>query len=245
MSKPMQFHPLEFNPKSGEPFLRLPAPHENIIITPPRMSDAPAVVSNMADPAIYTFLEGPPFPYLPEHADQWLTKIKNGTDAAFEVLKRANEEKPDEPPVLLEEPPVRTIREIREDGSELFLGDILFVRERYPDIDDKEVKKTLAQPNADRTLGDPEIVWCIGDYLASSHHGKGIMTAAIRTFIRDWAVPRMGARRIRVETFADNIGSRRVFEKLGFTYEKTVPVQKILNSGRTVDGMDILWWKAE
>ena len=31
-----------------------------------------------------------------------------------------------------------------------------------PDIDDKEVKKALTQPNADRTLGDPEIVWCIG-----------------------------------------------------------------------------------
>ena len=83
------------------------------------------------------------------------------------------------------------------------------------------------------------------DYLASSHHGKGIMTAVLRTFIHEWAVPRMGVRQIRVETFADNIASRRVFEKLGFTYEKTVPVQKTLNSGRTIDAMDILWWKAE
>ncbi|KAI1788791.1 acyl-CoA N-acyltransferase [Ganoderma leucocontextum] len=245
MSKLSHFHPLQFNPTTGEPFLRLPAPHENVIITPPRMSDGPAIVANMSDPAIYVFLEGPPFPYLPEHADQWLTSITNGTDAAFVTLKHAIEEKPDEPPILLEHPPVRIIREIREDGSDLFLGDIMFVRERYPDMDDKELKETLLQRNAGRTLGDSEIVWCIGDFLASSHHGKGIMTAAIRTFIRDWAVPRMGVRKIRVETFSDNIGSRRVFEKLGFTYEKTVPIRRTLQSGRTIDGMDILWWKAE
>ena len=83
------------------------------------------------------------------------------------------------------------------------------------------------------------------DYLASSHHGKGIMTAAIETFIREWAVPRMGVRQIRVETFSDNKGSRRVFEKLGFKYEKTVPIRKTLNSGRTIDGMDILCWEAQ
>ena len=82
------------------------------------------------------------------------------------------------------------------------------------------------------------------DYLAASHHGKGIMSAVVQTFIRDWAMPRMGVRQIRVETFADNVGSRRVFEKNGFILEKTVPVNKVLNSGRTITAMDILWWKA-
>ena len=70
------------------------------------------------------------------------------------------------------------------------------------------------------------------------------MSAAIRTFIHDWAVPRMGVRQIRVETFADNIGSRRVFEKNGFVYEKTSPLNRVTNSGRLVLGMDVLWWKA-
>ena len=85
----------------------------------------------------------------------------------------------------------------------------------------------------------------IPDYLASSHHGKGIMSIAVKTLIREWAVPRMGVRKIRVETFGDNIGSRRVFEKNDFVYEKTIPLTKVLNSGRTVDSMDILWWNAE
>ena len=72
------------------------------------------------------------------------------------------------------------------------------------------------------------------------------MTAAIKTLMQAWAIPRMGVRQIRVETFTDNIGSRRVFEKLGFVYEKTNALEsRFLNSGRRIEGMDILWWKAE
>ncbi|KAI0328499.1 acyl-CoA N-acyltransferase [Cubamyces sp. BRFM 1775] len=245
MSKP-QYHPLQFHPITGEPFLRLPSPHDNIIITPPRMSDAETIVSYMNDPALYYWLEGPPFPYLREHADDWLKKVKGGTDAAIAELERANAEHPDGPPVIVSSCPLRCLREVREDGSDVFLGDVTLLRERWPDLEDKELKESLAKPNAERPIGDPGIVWCIGDYIAPSHHGKGIMTAAIKTLMQEWAIPRMGVRQIRVETFTDNIGSRRVFEKLGFVYEKTNPLQsRFLNSGRRIDGMDILWWKAE
>ncbi|KAI0375125.1 acyl-CoA N-acyltransferase [Pilatotrama ljubarskyi] len=241
-----QFHPLQFHPETGEPFLRLPAPHDKIIITPPRMSDAPTIISYMNDPALYMWLDGPPFPYRPEHAESWLEKVKKGADAAFEELQRANAEHSDEPPVLVSACPVRSLREVLEDGTDLFLGDIALVRERWPDVADDEEKDRLAKPNAEKPVGDPEIIWCIGDYIAPSHQGKGIMTTAIGTILREWAVPRMGVRQIRVETFTDNIGSRRVFEKLGFVYEKTIPLEnKFLNSGRKIDGMDILWWKAE
>ncbi|KAI8990554.1 acyl-CoA N-acyltransferase [Trametes punicea] len=245
MSK-SQFPPLQFNPQTGEPFLRLPSPHDNIIITPPRMSDAPTIVSYMNDPALYHWLEGPPFPYLPEHADSWLKRVKKDADAALSELERASAAHPDGPPVLVSSCPVRSLREVREDGSELFLGDITLIRERWPDVMDKEVKESLARPNAEKAVGDPDIVWCIGDYVAPSHHGKGIMTAAIRTLTHTWAIPRMGVRQIRVETFTDNIGSRRVFEKNGFVYEKTTALEnKVLNSGRRIEGMDILWWKAD
>ena len=161
MSQP-QFQPLELNPTTGEPFLRLPSPHSNIILTPPRMSDAPAIVSHMNDPKVYYWLEGPPFPYLPEHAEQWLAKVKNGTDAVLQVLQRASEEDPHAPPILVSEPPVRTLREVREDGTDVFLGDIAILRERWPDMDDGDAKNALKQPNADKELGDPEIIWCIG-----------------------------------------------------------------------------------
>ncbi|KAI0778311.1 acyl-CoA N-acyltransferase [Trametes elegans] len=245
MSKP-QFHPLQFDARTGEPFLRLPSPHDNIVITPPRFSDAPTIASYMNDPALYKWLDGPPFPYLPQHADFWLDKAKQSTDAVFQELQRANEEHPDGPPAVVSACPVRILREVRADGTDLFLGDVMFVRERWPDIMDAHEKESLAMPNAERPVGDPGIIWCIGDYIAPSHQGRGIMTAAIRTLIQEWAIPRMGVRLIRVETFTDNIGSRRVFEKLGFVYESTTPFEnKILNSGREIKGMDILWWRAE
>lgn len=157
-----QFRPLQFNPQTGEPFLRLPSPHENIILTPPRLSDAPAVVKNMTDPAVYAWLEGPPHPYLPKHADHWLSQVKGGTDTALRELRRASEEKPDGPPILVGGCPVRIIREVREDGSDHLLGDIMLVRERWPDCEDRDTKEALVTVNAAKQLGDPELVWCIG-----------------------------------------------------------------------------------
>ena len=161
MSKP-QFQPLQFNPRTGEPFLRLPSPHENIILTPPRWSDAPSIVSILNDPVVYHWLSGPPFPYLPEHAEQWLSQVKNGTDAVLEVLRRVSVEEPNASPIVVSEPPVRTLREIREDGTDVYLGDVTFLRERYIDMEDGNEKSALLKANRDRATGDPEILWCIG-----------------------------------------------------------------------------------
>lgn len=157
-----QFHPLQFNERTGEPFLRLPSPHDNIIITTSRMSDAPTVIANMNNPAVYNWLDGPPFPYHAEHADSWLEYVKKDTDAAFEELERAQIEHPDEPPVAVNSCPVRIIREVHEDGTDVLLGDVMFVRERWPDVLDKDAKEALSKPNAEKPAGDPEIIWCIG-----------------------------------------------------------------------------------
>jgi len=71
--------------------------------------------------------------------------------------------------------------------------------------------------NEARILGDPEIVWsfavciclteicphsaehndfCRKDYLVSSHHDRGIMTAAIQIVIVNWMIPRMAVHHI-------------------------------------------------
>lgn len=70
------------------------------------------------------------------------------------------------------------------------------------------------------------------------------MSAAVRTILHEWAIPRMGVRKMRVETFLDNVGSLRVFEKNGFVLENTVRVTKVIPSGRTIEGMHVLYWKA-
>lgn len=70
------------------------------------------------------------------------------------------------------------------------------------------------------------------------------MTAALDTLIRCWLVPRMKVHQIRAELFTGNHGSRRVFEKNGFVFEKSVANQKVIPCGETIDGFDILWWSS-
>ena len=61
----------------------------------------------------------------------------------------------------------------------------------------------------------------LGYWLAEEHWGKGVMTAAVRQICRE-AFERFDIIRIFAEPFADNLGSRRVLEKAGFTYEGTM-----------------------
>ena len=59
------FHPLEVNSHTGEPFVRLPTPLENIIVTPMRDSDKPKVIEYMNDWRIVQYLQVCPLCSLP------------------------------------------------------------------------------------------------------------------------------------------------------------------------------------
>lgn len=56
-------YPLEVNPTTHEPFLRL-RKHKNVILTPPRLDDVPYLLEHHNDKRVYQWLVGPPFPYL-------------------------------------------------------------------------------------------------------------------------------------------------------------------------------------
>jgi RimJ/RimL family protein N-acetyltransferase len=58
----------------------------------------------------------------------------------------------------------------------------------------------------------------IGYVLARVHWGKGYMTEAA-TALRDWAFNQPEIFRVYATTSVDNIGSRRVMEKIGMTRE--------------------------
>lgn len=58
-----QLHPLELNPLTKEPFLRLRA-HKNIVITPPRPSDIEGYCLIINDPRVHDWLVGPTIPHL-------------------------------------------------------------------------------------------------------------------------------------------------------------------------------------
>ena len=82
------------------------------------------------------------------------------------------------------------------------------------------------------------------DWLASSHHGRGIMSAALRTIMTEWAIPKMNVRDMRVEVYADNIANTRVFEKFGFVEERVVDEVVTTNSGVVWQGVRLLRWRS-
>jgi len=101
--------------------------------------------------------------------------------------------------------PVRSIREVKEDGSDIFIGDIGISRcgdgEFFgTDGVDWSHREMRAKENIDRKLGDLTIIWDFGDFLAPSHHGRGIMSDAVGTVLNEWAIPRMGVHRMFVFT---------------------------------------------
>lgn len=61
----------------------------------------------------------------------------------------------------------------------------------------------------------------LGYWLAEAYWGRGIMTEAVRRICRE-AFARFDIVRIFAEPFDSNLGSRRVLEKAGFTYEGTM-----------------------
>jgi hypothetical protein len=146
----------EFNTTTGEPFLRLLAPHSNIIITPPRMSDVEPSVAILNGPAVAPWMGSRmPTGYPAEKAQTWLAKIKEETDEVVGELQST----PDGP---FSGCPVRHIREVQEDGSEVFIGDVVLGRSGFTHVLDAEERSRLVAENNARAVGDPDVVWNVG-----------------------------------------------------------------------------------
>lgn len=145
---------LQVNPTTGELFLRLPAPYENIVITPPRETDANDLVLMLNDPRIYKFLLAPPFPYRPHHAEEWLRMTRNKSDKILKALREGE--------TVVDGFPVQYIREMQSDGSELLLGDVSVARQGWLTVSDEGVRAKMTKENSERPVGDPGIVWTIG-----------------------------------------------------------------------------------
>ncbi|KAJ7860409.1 acyl-CoA N-acyltransferase [Mycena olivaceomarginata] len=186
---------IQYSATTGEPFLRLPAPFSNIIVTPPRMSDVEPSVAIMGDPAVAQWMGriGPGSTYTTARAEAWLTALKAQTDA----MERA-------------------------DGTDVFIGDVGLVRSGWTEVLDTEQRGRFVAENNARAAGDPAIAWHVGYYLAPSHHGRGLMTIAVKTLITQFGIPLLKTKRIRSSTFQGNYGSLRVLQKNGFVIIDTL-----------------------
>lgn len=149
--------------------------HKNIILTGPRTTDALATISAFADPAVYLYLVGPPFPYTQESFDFQFQVLDPATrtavgelwDAKVEAEKGGIEERKWEDRKWVGSGlPFPTIREVvvGEDGEreERFLGGLGVRRRGYATVLDEEAKERLVRENNERKVGDPGTEWEVG-----------------------------------------------------------------------------------
>ncbi|KAJ7070501.1 hypothetical protein C8F01DRAFT_1046063 [Mycena amicta] len=238
-----QLHPLEVNPTTGEPFLRLPGKgHENIILTPPRMSDVDAMVPVFNDERVSYWMTGTPFPYTRENAEWWLGE--NAVPIAERVLAELEAARNETELKLVDACPVTILREVQPDGTELLVGGIDFtLAQRAVELDGTgwTPEGLGAPPKPQRREEKPDI-WTVGYYVVPSHHGRGLMSDAFKTVLEQWGIPRMGIRKLRVSALTGNEGSVKVFRKNGLTLYKTWPEDTVDVRGTRKSGIHVYEW---
>ncbi|KAJ5618474.1 hypothetical protein N7528_006585 [Penicillium herquei] len=243
--------PMQFNPATEEPYLRLLPPHSNIIITPHRLGQFEHEVTSRVEilnhPQVWPFLAGTPYPYPAEHAEEWVTTDYEEKRAVVEALRLGylNQDSAGydlSNPSFFDQCPFTCIREVLSEDPEghplqdNFIGDIALRRYSFYEHPPGSPQRTAAQAHNNALApGDKEIVWGLGYFLSASHHGRGIMTSVLYSLIHDWG-PRMNLSHLRAATFIGNEGSLKVFEKNNFTQtgilHDWVPVSESRGGGK-------------
>ena len=114
------YYPLQSSPDicGGYPFLRLPAPHSNIIVCPPRLQDVDPSVEIMNHPLVLKWMR--PTPYLNAQAESWIKRLIAGTSKIMSEIRCESGGTES----FVSGCPVRHLHEIQEDGSLKYLGDV-------------------------------------------------------------------------------------------------------------------------
>lgn len=181
---------VHFNPVTEEPYLRLRAPHSNIIITPHRSDqledELPPRVDILNDPRVALCLEGPPYPYLQEHAEGWVRsqseEMRPAVEALQSKLRRNSSDQVDLG--VFNQCPFACIREVSDEDSnghpvnDILIGEVTLRRYVFYEYAHGSDERAAAQ-NANNALppGDERIVWGLG----GSFHQKKKSAFVIRT----------------------------------------------------------------
>ncbi|KAL4243253.1 hypothetical protein ABKN59_011361 [Abortiporus biennis] len=189
-----------------EDFIRLPDPCSNIIIASPHDSDVQPMVTILNNPTVYKWLDSAVHPFTESLALQRIERARKSSHSLMENLRHLDRH-------FVGGCPVNCIREILSDGTQVYIGDITVKRSKFTHILDKSERDALTAENEAKEAGDPTIVWAIAFYLASSHHGRGIMSTAVRVLLREWLIPKMNVHVIRTEVFLGNLGSTNHLER--------------------------------
>jgi len=108
-----------------------------------------------------------------EDGVKFVESVKKAAEAILQELEGAKDASE---LLLVESCPVRVIREVKEDGSDVFIGDIGVTRCAHGELMglngiDWEKKAMLEGKNNDLPVGDPSIIWSFGGelYIQESH----------------------------------------------------------------------------
>jgi hypothetical protein len=101
---------------------------------------------------------------LSDHGNEFIGLKRN---IAEEILKELEDAKDDPTPKIVKECPFSYLREVKDDGSEVFIGSLeinacKFGEVMGPDGVDWENKKKREDENNSLKAGDARIVWCFG-----------------------------------------------------------------------------------
>jgi hypothetical protein len=101
---------------------------------------------------------------LSDHGNEFIGLKRN---VAEEILKELEDAKDDPTLKIVKECPVSYLREVKEDGSDVFIGSLSITTCVYgelmgPDGVDWENKKKQEDENNSLNAGDARIVWCFG-----------------------------------------------------------------------------------
>lgn len=152
--------PFLINRETEEPYIQLPSPHSNIIITLPSVHDAKLNTALLNEPSVYPMLVSPPYPFFEHHAVEYLTMITEASKTAWDEVKQdALAGKTD---FIATSTPFGAIREIKEEGTSEWIGDISFTRSRFTEVLDEVERSRLTEENIRKQKGDPSIVWTFG-----------------------------------------------------------------------------------
>lgn len=152
--------------RSREPYIRLPSPHSNILITPPRpTTDASPMTRILNSPLVYPHLSGPPYPYQQSDAESFLLMISRACEDSLneylEILDGKSGRK-----WLSNGLPVRSIREeVADEKGEVewrFLGDVEVRRALLVEVRDEDERERKKKVNDELEVGDEGVEWEVG-----------------------------------------------------------------------------------
>lgn len=177
---------VHYNRLTKEPYLRLPTPMSNIIITPHRLENidetATALAEILNDPQVCLWLEGTPYPYQREDGVKWIKANCEENEDVLSALRGYLEQREatsntrssavvsKQDREFLDTCPFTCIREVMEEDAangtplkDRLIGDMKLARYTFYEHPHGSEERSEAQRrNNELPTGDENIIWALG-----------------------------------------------------------------------------------